>query len=218
MQGTKVDRKNRKGFSLVEVLIVTAILTLLAGIIFAASGPARRAAQLTSCTSNLRQIGMAYSMYLSDYGQYPDVNVLMQKAAPLYLKDRRVLYCPSYAGGPLQNLTSSYDAHFYVPPDAARLATLHTVEPSAVLVWCAVHARDKELPLGGGGVGTRRVPSDYPFYLVLRADGHVGRVHKDRVREVPFAGPIGMMFTAAFPDESWYDRALTPNTPGVPAP
>jgi prepilin-type N-terminal cleavage/methylation domain-containing protein len=219
MKGERVHRRSSGGFSLVEVLIVTAILTLLAGIIFTASGPARRMAQVASCASNLRQIGMAYSMYLSDYGQYPDFHVLVQDAAPIYLKDRHVLYCPANTEGPLENLTSSYYPHVYAPPDGVSFSTLHTVDPDFVLVWCQAHVRPKEISPVGGRTGARRVSSDYPFYPVLRADGHVERVPTDRVRYFPLKGKNfeGNAFLKVFPGESWYDRALTPDTPGVPA-
>jgi prepilin-type N-terminal cleavage/methylation domain-containing protein len=210
MKGGELYRNKSEGFSLVEVLIVTAIIALLAGIIFTASAPARRAAQVASCMSNLRQIGMAYSMYLSDYGQYPDFGVLTHDAAPIYLKDRNVLYCPADSEGRLENLGSSYYPHIYAPPDGITLSTLHTVAPDFGLVWCDVHARTKEVPLGGGRIGNRRVPSDYPYYLVLRADGRVDRVHRDRVKlfQLRNIDPSGHAFVPAFPGEPWYDRAV----------
>jgi len=61
------------GFTLVELLVVVAILALLAAIIFPAFGRVRENARRASCASNMKQIGLALSMYVNDYdGWYPE--------------------------------------------------------------------------------------------------------------------------------------------------
>jgi prepilin-type N-terminal cleavage/methylation domain-containing protein len=57
-----------RGFTLVELLVVVAILAALAGIVYASSGSVREKGRQTICVSNLRQIGMAIAMYRQDYG------------------------------------------------------------------------------------------------------------------------------------------------------
>ncbi len=59
--------KERKGFTLIELLVVIAIIAILAAILFPVFARARRAAQTSSCQSNLKQIGSAVKMYLSDW-------------------------------------------------------------------------------------------------------------------------------------------------------
>jgi len=55
------------GFTLVELLVVTAIIMLLAGMLMAGFAYARRSAREASCISNLHQVYMAISMYREDH-------------------------------------------------------------------------------------------------------------------------------------------------------
>jgi prepilin-type N-terminal cleavage/methylation domain-containing protein/prepilin-type processing-associated H-X9-DG protein len=59
--------KTRKGFTLIELLVVIAIIAILAAILFPVFARARRAAQASNCQSNMKQIGNAIKMYLSDW-------------------------------------------------------------------------------------------------------------------------------------------------------
>jgi len=53
---------SRKGFTLIELLVVIAIIAILAAILFPVFAQARESARKTSCLSNVRQLGTAYSM------------------------------------------------------------------------------------------------------------------------------------------------------------
>ena len=52
-----------KGFTLIEMLVVTAIIAVLAGLLLPALARARESARLNTCLSNLRQLGTAVFMY-----------------------------------------------------------------------------------------------------------------------------------------------------------
>lgn len=59
------------GASLIEVLIVIAILSLLMSLMFPAIQAAREAARRTQCANNQRQFGIAFITFESDRGAFP---------------------------------------------------------------------------------------------------------------------------------------------------
>ena len=78
----------RRGFTLIELLVVIAIIAILAAILFPVFAQARDKARSVSCLSNMKQLGLALTMYLQDY-------------------DERVL--PRYAACPSTGPTSKND-------------------------------------------------------------------------------------------------------------
>lgn len=59
----------RAAFTLIEILVVIAIISLLAAILFPVFGRARENARRSSCASNFRQIGLATVQYAQDYDE-----------------------------------------------------------------------------------------------------------------------------------------------------
>jgi prepilin-type N-terminal cleavage/methylation domain-containing protein/prepilin-type processing-associated H-X9-DG protein len=61
----------RQGVTLVELLVVVAIISLLVGLLLPAVQQARESARRTHCTNNLRQISLATANHESARGRYP---------------------------------------------------------------------------------------------------------------------------------------------------
>lgn len=122
----------KRAFTLIEILIVVAIMGILAAILFPAFAAARGKARTVACASNLRQLGLAVEQYTSDYERYPrgldpadsetpeiwanaqvaqGVNFAEVRLLPdvldTYVKTRAVWRCPSDFGFDIQELTNT---------------------------------------------------------------------------------------------------------------
>lgn len=75
-------RHRQNAFTLVELLVVIAIIGILVGLLLPAVQAAREAARRTSCTNNLRQIGLALHNHHDTYKQFPSSVKLAVGVAP----------------------------------------------------------------------------------------------------------------------------------------
>ena len=60
-----------KGFTLIELLVVIAVIALLMGILLPALNVAREQGRRAACMSNMRQVGLALTLYQADYEYTP---------------------------------------------------------------------------------------------------------------------------------------------------
>ena len=109
LHGARRGRARRRAFTLVEMLVVLAIVGILAAILLPVFGSARESAYSATCSSNLKQINLAISQYVRDSGGFypnngagsdsPPPNCAWPMRISRYLKSPQVLECPSFELG-----------------------------------------------------------------------------------------------------------------------
>jgi len=60
----------KRGFTLIELLVVVAIIAILAMLLLPVLNKAREKARTATCMNNLKQLGIAWAIYLNDYEEY----------------------------------------------------------------------------------------------------------------------------------------------------
>ncbi len=100
--------RQRRGFSLVEVLVGVVIVSFLVALLIPVAGMARDKVAASRCVANLRQIGLGYSLYAQEHSQClppyydpPEAGGLYATLDPLglttddFLSPRGIYHCPA---------------------------------------------------------------------------------------------------------------------------
>ncbi len=113
--------RKKSGFTLVELLVVMAIIAILSAILLPALNKAKLKAQSIACTNNLRQLGLTTLEYLHDYkdafmGTYVDYTpwpeaLLNSSGNDLWKKQKKMMYCPSQLPAGMMSVTDNTDPH-----------------------------------------------------------------------------------------------------------
>lgn len=142
----------RSAFTLMELLIVVAIIALLTALLFPVLSSARRKAQQVPCTSNLHQLHLAWAMYCDDYaGAYPMDIVSIYP----YVRDRQVCTCPTDSfGGASRHVSrrlASPVSYFYLLSDdinsPKNIDMLRQRDPNHGVFYCVLHGNPCPTPL-----------------------------------------------------------------------
>jgi len=90
-------RALQRAFTLVELMVVIAIIAILIALFLAVLSRARASASSVACCSNLRQIGVAFQVYANDHGgRLPDPTASeIAWETAVRLPANNVLRCPA---------------------------------------------------------------------------------------------------------------------------
>ena len=90
----------KRAFTLIELIVVIAIITILAAVLFPVFSQAREKARASACLSNEKQIGLSTMQYVQDYDEtFPYCSGIgWQNSLFPYIKSVNVFMCPSNPG------------------------------------------------------------------------------------------------------------------------
>jgi type II secretion system protein G len=116
----------KKGFTILELLIVVIIIGMLAGLILPVLSQAREKARRTTCINNLKQFSAAYEMYAEDYfekfpadkeGLYNADGINRTTSIyPNYISSPKVFWCPSSISRNLPPPNGEIEEYHSTPP------------------------------------------------------------------------------------------------------
>jgi len=104
-ESERAGDSGRWAFSLIELLVVTSIISLLLGVFVPVAGRAKARARRGACRGQLHSIGMAMRMYVDENSnlmpiaaqlpsEEPNLPTITDVLLP-YVKDREVMHCPA---------------------------------------------------------------------------------------------------------------------------
>ncbi len=162
---------NRRAFTLMEILLVIAIIVLLVALLLPVFHQGRKKSYEPVCINNLRQFHVAFTMYREDYGDSPKYQAWLLP----YIKDKRLLRCPmdTYKHGagwwtadvPSRLFDTSY--FYYRPLSDPFKEIMERLDPNHGIAACVLHGRRTRVELHA---------AEFDFIgrvLRLRLDGSV---------------------------------------------
>ena len=209
------NRPQHHAFSLLELLVVVGIILVLASLLMAALAGAKDRAQSTQCLSQLRQLGLAASVYASDNNELlPAAHTVVPWDSTNPVAWTRALFpkpsppefltCPSYSHfyyqSPFSYFMGSRSAFIEAGAQPASLSLHHISLPSQYIL-----SGDCNFPFLAIDADPDNYTADTLFGLVplghnhrvnvLFADGHV-------VKAKQFEAD-SMTFSATEPGKTW---------------
>ncbi len=198
----------KRAFTLLEILVVVAIIALLAVILFPAFARARENARRASCQSNLKQIFLAHYQYKEDcdgvfapaaYRNAAGQRVIWTQLFQPYAKSEQIFRCPSDA----ESVRQSYGLNTFAFADVENLPP----QPSGVhLGTLRFDAASEFIMASESGTGDdfqTSIPDAWkivPPSLALQFEGDArpGNRHFERVNVLFLDGHVKSLSLDAF--------------------
>jgi prepilin-type N-terminal cleavage/methylation domain-containing protein/prepilin-type processing-associated H-X9-DG protein len=146
----------RRGFTLIEALVVLAIIVILAAILQPVFHRSPHNGQRSSCQSNLKQVGLGFMQYLQDYDerfapiaisavatstQHPSKPYGWADVLQPYLKSTDIYHCPTLAKqkdhrkkNPQNDAVLSYYTDYYYNTNLDRVLQKNVSRPALTLL------------------------------------------------------------------------------------
>ena len=207
-------KRTDRAYTLVELLMVTGVLAVLAAVLVPAMGQAHENSRKVACQTNLRQIYLGIQQYVQDNdGWYPAYNIesWQYKVSP-YAKDVRIFRCPTLGNPvdgsePLNRIDYGYNGSRFThginasPGHGEHESGLPTNPSTLFLNWCTNQSTllsvnpDRQIlddrvagscgrPLFFQGVRHHSKGTNWSF-----ADGHVKWLTPERLAEIECLNP-----------------------------
>jgi prepilin-type N-terminal cleavage/methylation domain-containing protein/prepilin-type processing-associated H-X9-DG protein len=187
--------RHSAGFTLMELLLVIAIIGILAALMFPALSRARTQGRSAACRNHLRQIGLALEMYVADARRYPPINdwetrqLWMERLSPY---------------SPLNWTNDSWNCPSYIASHGVAVFwATNTAEPRAGARWWTSYSYNHNGIIGNGWSGW----TDTPPVVNLRGKLGLGGRPLLVAREPEVAAPSQMYAVA---DARSYRRGSGP--------
>lgn len=198
-----MERPVKAGFTLIEILVVIAIIAIIAALLFPVYAKVKQSGVERSCSSQLKQTALAIQLYRTDHDGQGWLNVLdssgLRTSAgrlkfpwndwlPLepYLKEGKLVWCPGHDrsdefGGVvnLYKYQTMYRPLIFTDGSVSWRA-LFDAEPTRVVAFCSNHS-DREilsaLPSTASGRDLRK-----GRHLAAREDGSTFSVDARQIK------------------------------------